>query len=542
MRIAELFKTSYCSWSGTFIRNVEDKCRKSDSPLMKMVMPRVAALALLVILPLELIVELPATILIAPLFVDSGGSTLGRNARNSLGTVATLVKSVATLVTGNLPEVGYKLYHEGVNDIMQELVVKPLLSHKLTKSQINTNLQMIFTLFKDDKKTGIAVAMRGLVIEPALTHTLTHEQIRANLIQICTRFKSITDQSECDDVGEQLASIAKKLGSGRLPGVARVYERDNVLGDFGIEIIERVLVHQQGLPSRALLEVIIEQGLLSWGMPLIQRLMQSSSSSVTSSQLLNFIKDIWEDSKLGDVSTGESMNGIPFLELLVQELLKKPDLKGVDIQAILSIPVIWTMPNTMTLLLPYMEKKAVLNSFQQHSNLFPVLAKYGSSYNKYEDAKKIVLSWMLKEYGASNSKEEVGVIFVKAIGMLDLDVIQEVLTKYDHLAGEVLNQRSYLKLLLKKLSKQSRETHAKIHSVYSDYSDQERLQLQQQLEKIEKIVELVNIKLFKLEAGPKFPGFDDNVLKIMGSYSSYDEGEVKAADEKIAADSKEEGQ
>ncbi len=135
MPIANALTTSYFSFAAKFIHLIDDYCENLDArlkqqpritkcdeikvTLLKALIKRVAAIALIAIACLDLLIEL--------------GSALfckGRQARNIIGTIATIFKSVACILTGQLPGVTYDLYQEGVSGALRQMVVEPLANDK----------------------------------------------------------------------------------------------------------------------------------------------------------------------------------------------------------------------------------------------------------------------------------------------------------------------------------------------------------------------------------------------------------------------------
>ncbi len=131
MDISNVLRTSYFSLSAKFIHLIDDCCENLDArlkqqpritkcdaikvTLLKALIKRVAAIALIVIACLDLLIETGLA-----LFCK------GRQARNIIGTIATICKSVACILTGQLPGVTYDLYKEGFSGALKEMIVEPL--------------------------------------------------------------------------------------------------------------------------------------------------------------------------------------------------------------------------------------------------------------------------------------------------------------------------------------------------------------------------------------------------------------------------------
>ncbi len=126
---SNILRTSYFSLAAQFVHLIEDYCATLDArpritkcdaikaSLLKGLIKRVAAIALIVIASLDLLIELGATL-----------CCKGRHARNIIATIATIFKSVAGIFTGQLPGVAYELYKEGFEGAFKEMVVEPLIN------------------------------------------------------------------------------------------------------------------------------------------------------------------------------------------------------------------------------------------------------------------------------------------------------------------------------------------------------------------------------------------------------------------------------
>ncbi len=157
MCISGVFKTSYFSLAAGLIHLVEDYCEDLDTrlaqnprhtkcdaikvTLLKALIKRVAAIAIIVISCADLFMG------IALLLVDA------RYTRNIPGTLATMVKSVACIITGQLPGVVYDLYWEGIADAVDDMVKEPLTDDWIYRPNIDDEMAITTLLQNFDKST-----------------------------------------------------------------------------------------------------------------------------------------------------------------------------------------------------------------------------------------------------------------------------------------------------------------------------------------------------------------------------------------------------
>ena len=391
MRINDVFKTSYSSWSGQFIRMVEDSCAESKG-FKKEIASRVAALALLVIVPLELLFELPAAILIIPLFTDCGGGC-GRSARNTIGSIATLFKSIATIFTGKLAGVSYDLYGEGISG-----------------------------------------ALRDLVINPVKRSTLTAEKIRANLQTILTNSDSITQKSKRKAVGKQLASVAKSLArSLGCDESSRPHHHDYMDRTLGFEIIEKVLGHQRGLPTTSFIKAIAHQA-HEEALPMVAGLMKNLLP-VSTKELVKLILR-WQKCDWWKYRNSQGVNR-NVLDLLINQFFRQPNLTQADINVVMPIAMVWANSSTVEEALRHVTKEAAFDALKMHQDYCALppsdrdrpLASNMPFLGSREIPKNnlvVLLPWLLDRCDSSE-KEKMVIIFSVAMRAKDLDTIRKML-------------------------------------------------------------------------------------------------------------------
>lgn len=348
------FRTSYASWAGEFILGARLYCEGSGNAnfLKRHIVPRIAAIALLVILPLQLVYELPATLLIFPLFLDGA---MGRSARNSLGTIATIIKSLASIITGKLP--GYKPNRGGFTEVLQDLVIQP----------------------------ALRLSQREALLERRC------EIISKNLTMILKNFDFPTTKEECDRVGNQLTSIARRVVPHTeflyLSNRGDYFKHDNhsnksIINRCIEKIVLELLDRQQNLPPASLIKAVIEQdfspGPISYR---LQELMKKISPS--QDELLDLIGKTWEGKHypslvLCDTDTGALL---PSLSGQIFELLReKLDIKNLakdKINRLASMPIAWTNPTAIDHMIQNkdLDPKALLTMSQIKSEDLPSIIK-----------------------------------------------------------------------------------------------------------------------------------------------------------------------